>query len=181
VFDLDKLGWLNGHYIRELTVDDLAARLVPFLVADGLIEKKPSAEDLALLRAAVPLVQERIDVLAQGSAMLGFLFTGRGAAAFEVDPDDANRLLGPDSVEVLEATLSALRSVGEGEWRTDRIEAALRKSLVDKMGMKPKLAFAAVRVAITGRRVSPPLFESMELLGRDSTMGRLTAAAQLHH
>jgi glutamyl-tRNA synthetase len=172
VFDLDKLGWLNGHYIRELTVDDLAQRIVAHLSRAGLLPAEPSDEHRALVRAATPLVSERMQVLTEAEGMLGFLLVED--AELVVDPDDAAKTLTADAVPVLDAARAALTDVDR--WETDAIEKALRAALVDGLGIKPKHAFGPVRVAVTGRRVSPPLFESLELLGRESTLHRLAAA-----
>jgi glutamyl-tRNA synthetase len=118
------------------------------------------------------LVQERMNTLSEAPGMLGFLFVDE--RDFRVDPDDAAKVLGPDSAPVLEAAAEALG--GLTEWTTDDIEKALRAALVDGLGKKPKSAFGPVRVAVTGRRVSPPLFESLELLGRDRSLRRIQQA-----
>ena len=104
--------------------------------------------------------------------MVGFLFAGEpGCKPFEVDPDDAAKVLDDQGVATLEAARSSLESLES--WTTEDIEFALRRALIDGLGLKPRLAFGPVRVAITGRRVSPPLFESMELLGRERSLERL--------
>ena len=172
VFDLDKLGWLNGHYLRELSVDDLAARIAEHLVRRGLLPTQPGPEQLDLVRAATPLVQERMQVLSEAEGMLGFLLVDDDD--FVVDLADATKVLTPESRPVLEASVEVLADLPT--WATADIEAALREALVEGLGLKPKLAFGPVRVATTGRRVSPPLFESLELLGRDRTLSRLRAA-----
>jgi glutamyl-tRNA synthetase len=173
VFDLDKLGWLNGHYIRELAVDDLAERIVAHLSRVGLLPPEPTAEQRDLVRVATPLVNERMQVLSEAEAMLGFLLVSDDA--FELDADDAAKALTADAIPVLTAATEALQ--GCGDWTTAAIEAALRSALVDGLGIKPKNAFGPVRVAVTGRRISPPLFESLELLGKDTTLRRLASAA----
>jgi glutamyl-tRNA synthetase len=104
--------------------------------------------------------------------MLGFLLVDE--AEFRVDQDDAAKVLGADARPVLEAAIAALSDLPS--WGHEEIQAALRAALVEGLGLKPKVAFGAVRVAVTGRRVSPPLFESMELLGRDRSLDRLRAA-----
>lgn len=168
VFDLDKLQWLNGHYIRDLPAEDLAARMVPYLQAAGLVGEPISDTDLQLLYAATPLVQERIGVLSEAPDMLGFLFTEE----VEIDPQAAEKAR--TDPPVLPAAIEALESLPA--WATDGIQAALRAALVDGLGLKPRQAFGPVRVAVTGRSVSPPLFESMELLGRERSLARLRAA-----
>jgi glutamyl-tRNA synthetase len=114
-----------------------------------------------------------VTTLAQAAEMLGFLFVDE--ADFRVDPEDAARVLTPDAEPVLAAAEEAL--AGLGPWAEEPIRAALAAALVDGLGLKPRAAFGgAVRVALTGRRVGPPLFGSIELLGRDRTLGRLARA-----
>ena len=171
-FDLKKCTALNSDWIRSLTTGDLTARLMPFMQRDGLLDAEPTEEQVRLLGSAVPLVQERIETLRQAATMLAFLFVSD--AQFAVDPDDAGKLLTQDSVPVLEGAESALRELEQ--WQTPAIEQALRAALVEGLGRKPKHAFGPVRVGVTGRRVSPPLFESIELLGQASTLHRLQNA-----
>ena len=175
VFDLDKLGWLNGHYVRELSVDDLADRIVSHLSRRGVLPAQPTEEQRAVVRAATPLVNERMQVLCEAEGMLGFLLVDE--RDFHVDVDDAAKVLTEDAVPTLGAALRALEEVAP--WATADIEAALRAALVEGLGLKPKVAFGPVRVAATGRRVSPPLFESLELLGRDRSLDRLRAGLAL--
>jgi len=104
--------------------------------------------------------------------MLGFLLVDD--AHFSVEPEAASRLLTPESRPALDAAVTALSDLDE--WVTADIEGALRTALVDKLGLKPKVAFGPVRVAVSGRRISPPLFESLELLGRERTLARLREA-----
>jgi len=107
--------------------------------------------------------------------MLGFLFFGDpGSPAFHVDSEEASKVLTEDARPVIAGAVAALRDVGQ--WTTESIEAALRVALIDGLDLKPKLAFGPVRVAVTGRRVSPPLFESLEILGRERSLARLEAA-----
>jgi len=169
-FDLKKCTAINGDWIRSLGVDDLARRIEPFLRAAGLVGAELTPAQRDLLSAAVPLVQERMETLAQAAGMLGFLFVDDAAFAIDAGED----LSGDDARAVLAAALTALEAVAT--WDAPSIESALRAALVDGLGLKPKVAFGAVRVAVTGRRVSPPLFESMELLGRDRTLARVAAA-----
>ena len=172
VFDIDKLNWLNGNYIRALDPADLARRIVPVLQNAGILTTDPTTDQLATLTAAVPLVQERMNVLNEAVGMLGFLYADD--ATFAVDPDAAAKHLGPAAGPTLDAAIVALR--GTADWTHEGIEMALRSALIEGLGLKPKLAFGAVRVAVTGRTVSPPLFESLQLLGRDATLRRLESA-----
>jgi glutamyl-tRNA synthetase len=171
-FDLKKCTAINGDWIRALPADELAARVQRVLVERGVLQDPVSADQAATLRTAIPLVQERMETLGQAEGMLGFLFADEGT--FSVDPDDADRALGPAAGPVLRAAQDALAAVDT--WAAPDIETALREALIAGLGLKPKVAFASLRVATTGRRVSPPLFESLELLGRDRTLDRIEAA-----
>ncbi|MCF2528605.1 glutamate--tRNA ligase [Yinghuangia soli] len=170
-FDLKKCEAVNADHVRALDPADFRDRLVPFLQGAGLLPAQPSAEQLELLGSAAPLTQERMVVLREAVGMLGFLFVAD--ADFTRDEADVAKVLTADAAPVLEASVTALESV---EWATDPIQAVLREALVDGLGIKPKNAFTPLRVAVTGRRVSPPLFESMELLGREKTLARLRSA-----
>ncbi len=171
-FDLKKCTAINGDWIRTLEVDDLTERIIPFLVDAGVIDANPGAREREVLRAAVPLVQERMETLAQAVGMLAFLLIPQ--ERFAVDPTDAAAVLTADAVPTLEAAEAALAALDD--WSAPSIEAALRAALVDGLGLKPKFAFGPVRVAVSGRRVSPPLFESLEILGKELTLARLGAA-----
>jgi len=169
-FDVQKLESINGDKIRELDPAEFVRRITPFLHQAGLVGDPPIAAQAAVVDAAAPLIQGRISKLAEAPGMLGFLLVDE--TDFTVDPDDAAEFLGPDAVPVLQAAHDAL--AGLGSWTADDIRAALQAALVDGLGLKPRAAFGgAVRVAVTGRRVGPPLFESIELLGRDRTLARL--------
>jgi glutamyl-tRNA synthetase len=164
-FDLKKLEAINGDKIRLLTVDELTNRILPFLIRDGIVSG--TAAELAIIKSAVPIIQERIATLAEASAMLRFLFVNN----FQVDPDEVPKLKETTAQQVLQKTLEVIAPITE--WRHDVIESALRTALLDEMGLKPRIAFGAVRVAVTGSHISPPLFESMELLGKERSVARL--------
>lgn len=171
-FDLRKAEAINAEWIRRLAPADFAARVLDRLVAAGLVAADADPATAALVAAAAPLVQERITVLAEVEGMLGFLLvTG---ADFAPEEADAAAVLTPAAVGVLGAARAALTDLAD--WSTPAIESALREALVDGLGLKPRVAFGPVRVAVTGRRISPPLFESLELLGRTVTLERLAAA-----
>lgn len=170
-FDVRKARALNADWIRLLPTEQLAERMVPFLCDAGLLPSEPSTEQYALLAAAVPLVQPRMETLVQGVSMLRFLFADDGIV---IEPDAAPLLQSDDARTVLATATTALDALSD--WQQERIEQALRRALVDDLGLKPKVAFTPVRVAVTGRRVSPPLFESLHLLGRERTLHRLAAA-----
>jgi glutamyl-tRNA synthetase len=171
-FDPKKCLAINADWIRHISAEDLGRRLVPYLQEQGALADPPAAEGLAAVAAAVPLVQERMDTLVEGARSLHFLLVDE--SGFEVDPADAARSLGPDSTPTLQAAYDALAALDDFDHVG--IESALRAALVEGLGLKPKVAFTPVRVATTGSRVSPPLFESLQLLGRSRTLGRLSAA-----
>ena len=170
-FDLKKCTAINADWIRSLDPADLAMRIVPFLQAAGLVGEQMGEAEQQVLALGVPLVQERMETLDQAVGMLGFLFAGAG---FTVDASDAAAVLTPDAMPTLTAAIEALDHCSP--WTAVQIETALREALVEGLGHKPKVAFGPVRVAVTGRRVSPPLFESLEILGADVTLQRLRGA-----
>jgi glutamyl-tRNA synthetase len=169
-FDLHKLESINGDKIRALDPEELVARILPFLQSAGLVSHEPTDDELRVVAGGAPLIQERMVHLTEAVDMLGFLLVDD--EHFTVDDEAASRSLTEEQVPVLEAAHAALAEVTT--WETAPIEAALRTALVDSLGIKPKHAFGPVRAAVTGRRVSPPLFESLELLGRDRTLRRLS-------
>ena len=165
-FDLKKAESINGDHIRMLASEDFTSRIVPYL--DGLVADPPTAAQQAILREAAPLVQERVNLLGEARGMLGFLFTADDAIEYEADalPADADQ-----ARLILEAAAAALEQLDD--FATAKIEEALRSALIDGAGHKPRLAFGPLRTAVSGRRVSPPLFESMEILGKKSTLARI--------
>lgn len=168
-FDAKKCEAINASHIRLLGLDALADQLVPFLVARGLVNDPPRPDERVLIDAAAPLVQERINTLSEAVDLVAFLFVADDQ--IEIDPATG---LTAESRPTLTAAYAALESVETFDHAA--IETALRAALVEGLGLKPRLAFGPVRAAITGRRISPPLFESLELLGRESALARLTAA-----
>lgn len=172
-FDIKKCEAINGDHIRMLSADEFVERLIPYFVDEGLFAADgPTAEQRANLEAGAPLVQERMSLLSEAVDMLRYVFVDE--ADFAVDPDDAAKVLDEAGLDVVRAARDSLAALSE--WTTESIETALRGALIDGLGLKPRLAFGPVRVAVTGRRISPPLFESAELLGRERTLGRLDAA-----
>ncbi len=165
-FDQKKADAINGDHIRMLSADDFAGRIVPYLA--GYVADPPTPEQAAILREAAPLVQERMAVLSEAPGLLGFLFTPDAELEFESDalPKDADQ-----ARRILEASVAALE--GLDEFSTAAIEQALRTELIEGAGLKPRDAFGPLRTAVSGRRISPPLFESMEILGKASTLARL--------
>ena len=171
-FDIKKCEAINGDHIRLLTPEDLVERLKPYFVDAGLFATDgPTDEQASLLTAAAPLVHERMALLTEAVEMLRFVFVAD--EEFSINEDDRAKSLDESGLDVVRTARAALAELGD--WTTESIEAALRSSLIDGLGLKPRLAFGPVRVAITGSRISPPLFESVELLGRDRTLSRLDA------
>ncbi|MCW2773150.1 MAG: glutamyl-tRNA synthetase [Nocardioides sp.] len=171
-FDIKKAEAINAAHMRLLSVEEITHRALPFLKDAGVVSDPVNDADAELLELAMPLVAERINKLTESVDMLGFLFVDE--ASFAVDPTDAEKLLNDDGRAVVGRALDALRKLGQ--WSAAAIQDALQAELVDGMGLKPRTAFGPVRVAVTGRRISPPLFESMELLGRERSIARLESA-----
>ncbi|HEV7851788.1 MAG TPA: glutamate--tRNA ligase, partial [Mycobacterium sp.] len=165
-FDQKKADALNADHIRLLTEDEFTRRLRAYFdthAYDTGLGDQQFAE-------AARLVQTRIVVLGDAWDLLKFLNDDE----FTLDEKAAAKELGPDAAAVLDAALHALEGV-DG-WRVDTIEAALKAALLEDLALKPRKAFGPIRVAVTGASVSPPLFESLELLGRDRSLQRLRAA-----
>jgi glutamyl-tRNA synthetase len=170
-FDMKKLEAINGDKIRALTIDEFLDWSLPFLTKAGVITG--SADEIALVKLALPLIQERIIMLSEVPAMLKFLFVKN----FAVEADSVAKITDDASKQVLERSLKELEPLAT--WTHESIEAALRSSLIEEMGLKPRIAFGAVRIATTGSTISPPLFESMELLGKEASLARIRAGLEL--
>jgi len=175
-FDLKKAEAINAAHVRLLGAEDFRDRLVPYLRKAGLVPAGSfadlSTEHRALLTAAAPLVQERMTLLGEAVGMLGFLFAADDAVVVE---DDARAGLRDEAPAVLDAAAAALEAIPLDGFTTEATQTALQAALVDGLGIKPRLAYTPLRTALTGRRVSPPLFESMEILGKASTLTRIAA------
>ena len=163
-FDVTKLEWINGHYIRAKTLEELADDLIPFCVREGI----PADTDRgrATLATVAPLLTERMKRLTEAPPMIRFLFERR-------PPDEKAVTALEGQVDYLAAVVDALELLEK--WTTAEIEAALR-ALAEERELKPKKAFQPIRAAVTGTLISPPLFESLELLGREETLERLRSA-----
>lgn len=173
VFDFEKLDWMNGAYIRELPPRTLAERMLPWLVDAGLTTAEDFAARPEWYALLASLVSERARRMADIAPQVAFLFSSE----VEIDPVAAGKALAFEgSREVLEAVGEALGALAE--WSAAAIESALR-GLPETLGVKPKTLFQAVRVAITGSLVSPPLFESLALLDPPTVAARLRAAMEL--
>ena len=167
-FDQKKADALNAEHVRLLSEDDFTARLRDFFTAHG---HDTGLGDRQFAEAA-RLVQTRIVVLGDAWDLVKFL----DDASFGLDEKAAAKELRPEAVEVLDAAVAALAALSE--WTTPAIEAALKAALLDGLELKPRKAFSPIRVAATGATISPPLFESLELLGRDRSLQRLRAGRQ---
>jgi glutamyl-tRNA synthetase len=157
-FDYAKLDWMNGVYLRALSPEEYANRLVDYLREQGIDWPEER------VRRAAPLVQEKIERLGEFPAFAGFLF-------HDVEPDP--HLLDP---RILREAARALERVQP--WTVEAIEAAL-KALCEELGEKPRTVYMPIRVAVTGSRVSPGLYESLELLGRETALARIRRAASV--
>lgn len=172
-FDVKKAESINGDHIRLLAAEDFLERCIPYLQSASLVSDPVTDSERSTLTEILPYVQERVALLGEVPGMIAFLFTSDGALTIE---DDARKTLGERSADVLDAAVAVLD--GLDEWTTASLEDALRGALVEGLEVSPRHAFGPLRVAISGRRVSPPLFESMEVLGRESTLDRLAALRQ---
>jgi glutamyl-tRNA synthetase len=170
-FDMKKLEAINGDKIRALSLEEFAQWTIPFLTKANVISGTDS--EVALVKKALPLIQERIVKLDEAPALLKFLFV----TDFRVDEDAVSKITDGAAKDILKRSLKELESVDT--WNHESIEAVLRSSLIEELGLKPRIAFTALRIATTGSTISPPLFESMELLGKDACLERISAALAL--
>jgi glutamyl-tRNA synthetase len=176
VFDRGRLEWLNGQWIRRLSADDLIERLRPFVQVEfdaGRIDWLPSDGEL---HALLPVVQERLPTLAAIGDLIGFLFVNA------LDPDVAllvpKRWDAATTAAALDAARRTIADIGEVSWEAEEIEPPLRR-LVEVRGWKAGDLFMAIRVAVTGRTATPPLFDTMVALGYERTLARLDRAIEL--
>ncbi len=170
IFDVDKLDWLNGTYIRSLPAASLTDRMIPWLEDAGLITVQEAVSRRPWLDALAPLVSERIKRMDEIAPMVRYLFTD----SVDIDPAARAKALSDETaVRGLAAARQVLSAVDP--YDCESVEAALRE-IPERDGIKPKVLFQAVRVAVTGSTVSPPLFESLTLLGRDQALARIDAA-----
>jgi len=170
-FDMKKLEAINGDKIRALSAEEFLERALPFLTQANVISGSES--EIQLVKAALPIIQERIVKLDEIPTMLKFLFVKQ----FEVESESKEKIKDDQSKQVLKRALEVLTPVTS--WNHENIESALRSALIDELGLKPRIAFGAVRIAVTGSHISPPLFESMQLLGKEASLTRINAAISL--
>ena len=183
-WDQKKAESINGDHLRMLDAGEFTGRLLPYLQDAGVLPDRPSMGEMARLKSVAELVQTRVPVLSEAVGLVRPFFVED--AALERD-ENAVAGLKEDAPGVLDAAITALTDLSDtppvvlgdpsaergGRWDTQDIESALREALLDGMGLKPKVAFTPLRVAVSGAKVSPPLFESMEILGKHSTLARL--------
>jgi glutamyl-tRNA synthetase len=167
-FDMKKLEAINGDKIRALTPEAFLDWSLSFLKNAAVISG--TNDEIAVVRKALPIIQERIVKLSEIPAMLKFLFV----ETLEIDSESKAKIKDDQSVDVLRRSLEVLEGITD--WNHANIEEALRKALIDELGLKPRVAFGAVRIAVTGSHISPPLFESMELLGKSASILRIEHA-----
>jgi glutamyl-tRNA synthetase len=172
-FDLKKAEAINATHIRQLSPEDFQSRLVPYLQTGNVLSNPATEGELAILSKAAPLIQERITVLSESVDMLSFLFSPSSKIEIE---EDAKKALPDNAKAIVTAALEALQ--GLESFTTDSLHDLMNQVLVESMGEKPRNAFGPLRTAISGRRVSPPLFESMEILGKAETLARLELFAR---
>ncbi len=168
-FDMKKLENINGDKIRALTLDDFYTWSLPFLQRAKVVSTPITDQQEHVVRQALPIIQERLIKLSEVPGMLAFLFTEK----VDLDPESVAKYLDGDAKQIIAKALEVLTALAT--WSHEAIDGALRATLIEQMGLKPRLAFSAIRVAITGSHISPPLFESMEILGRERVLARLAA------
>ncbi|MGW4857386.1 glutamate--tRNA ligase [Kocuria palustris] len=171
-FDVKKATAINADHIRMLEPQDFRDRLVPYLQAGGVLGETLTQRQEQILDEAAPLVQTRMDLLGESVALLGFLFVDDAEL---VHDETAVSKLKESAPQVLAAARTALADLDD--FTAEPIETALREAIVNGLEIKPRLAFGPVRVAVSGRQVSPPLFESLEILGKDAALARIDALA----
>jgi glutamyl-tRNA synthetase len=170
-FDMKKLEAINGDKIRALTLDEFLKWSLPFLTKADVITGTDA--EIELVKKALPIIQERIIMLNEVPKMLKFLFTKN----FAVEAESVSKITDDASKEILKRSVKELETVSD--WTHANIEAVLRASLIEEMALKPRIAFTALRIATTGSTISPPLFESMELLGKEACLLRINAGLAL--
>lgn len=178
-WDQKKAEAINAEHLRLLDTGEFTSRLLPLLQDAGAVPVPTTMAQLARLVDVAELIQTRVQVLAEAVPLVAPFYTADDELPIA---DDARAQLKETAPHVLDAAVAALEplsgSVGDPlgggvEWTADRIELALREAIVDGLGVKPRLAFGPLRTAVSGQRISPPLFESMAILGKHSTMARL--------
>ena len=167
-FDMKKLEAINGDKIRALSLEDFFTWAMPFMKKAGTVTG--TEEEVALIKRALPIIQERIITLGEIPGLLNFLFV----KDFAIAADSIEKIADSQSKQVLQISAERLETLTD--WTHGSIEAVLRSALIEELGLKPRIAFSALRIAVTGSHISPPLFESMELLGAAKSLARIRQA-----
>jgi len=173
IFDVEKLAWMNGVYIRQLPTAAFAERVIPFLIDARLLSAGDADDQRALLERLAPLVSERVKRLDEVAPAVAFLLNEN----VDMDPSAVDKVLRTDAASAILAASAQTLAYLE-TFDAAAIQAALRE-VPERLGVRPKDVFQTVRVAVSGSTVSPPLFESLELLGKSRTLARLEAAERL--
>ncbi|GAB2991328.1 glutamate--tRNA ligase [Nocardioides montaniterrae] len=171
-FDIKKCEAINTEHMKQLSEADCKQRILPFLVREGVVGEQLTADEDALLDQLMPLIAPRLRKLTEAPALVRSFYVSEDD--FAIDEAARAKVLDEQGLEVVQAAYDALGAVTD--WTTANIQAALEGKLVDELGLKPRVAFGPVRVATSGAQVSPPLFESLEILGRERSLGRLQRA-----
>ncbi|NNG34683.1 glutamate--tRNA ligase [Nakamurella aerolata] len=178
IFDMKKLDWLNGVYIRELSTADFVQAVLPYLLADKAFgpdidsERQVSEPIRERLAALAPLIQTRMTKLTEATDYVRPFFSDAEQLPIA---DDAKAQLKDSAPQVLSAVTDALAALDE--WTAENLEASIRQTVIEGLELKPKVGFTPIRVATSGQRISPPLFESLEILGKDESLRRLRRLA----
>jgi glutamyl-tRNA synthetase len=167
-FDMKKLQAINGDKIRALSPESFLNFAKEWLIKSNVITA--SDAEISLLKQALPIIQERVATLAEIPQILKFLFV----KTFVIDPESLNQIKNDSAKQVLEKSLAVLSKIEK--WNHAEIESELRKLLIEGMALKPRVAFGPIRIAVTGSPISPPLFESLELLGKAESIARIELA-----
>lgn len=168
VFDIKKLDWMNGYYIRNLTVEKLTELIIPFLQNKELIHKKMTKDVRSKIEEIVPIIQERIKLLSDVIPLTDFLFKEE----IEIEESALKDVIKTENKDkIIDSVITRLNSLKD--FSKEKIEKTLREML-DELSVSARKAFMLIRVAISGKKVSPPLFESIYILGKNKTIQRLT-------
>ncbi|MFC0582659.1 glutamate--tRNA ligase [Micrococcoides hystricis] len=169
-FDVKKAEAINATHVRMLDEADFTERLIPYLQAADVVGEDLTEREREILVAAAPLIQTRLQLLGEAPGLIGFLFTEDTEITYA---PDALKGMPENLTEVVDAAISALDEISAESFTTEAVETALRAALIDGLELKPRHAFGPVRTGVSGQRISPPLFESLEILGKESSLRRL--------
>ncbi len=173
--DYDKLEWINNQYVQNMGASAFVDALKPYLVDAGYASDEAAVEDMrAKLESIYPLVNERVKLMTDAVPMIEYLLKDE----IEFDEKSVEKVLRKEDKGAKTALLEAANALESCDWTLEAIEAALR-GLLEKLDAKPRLVFQPIRVAVCGNMVSPPLFESIELLDRGVVLDRLDKASEV--